>query len=201
MMMVGLYARVSTKDKEQNPENQLIRLREYCKNRNWDFREYVDFASGAKNDRPGLKSIMSDLDQIDGILVLRLDRFGRSLQNLLENLNTIRTKGKFFEAIDQGLKISEKKDPMNDFMLAILGAAAEFERELISERVRDGMARAKKENKKIGRPVVLEQKGIKISELINLKDEGKSIREISQTLKIKRSTVQRLLSQKPIPEN
>lgn len=201
MMMVGLYARVSTKDKEQNPENQLIRLREYCKNRSWDFREYVDFASGAKNDRPGLKLIMSDLDQIDGILVLRLDRFGRSLQNLLENLNTIRTKGKFFEAIDQGLKISEKKDPMNDFMLAILGAAAEFERELISERVRDGMARARKENKKIGRPVVLEQKGIKISELINLKDEGKSIREISQALKIKRSTVQRLLSQKPIPEN
>ena len=200
-MIVGLYARVSTKDKEQNPENQLIRLREYCKNRSWDFREYVDFASGAKNDRPGLKSIMSDLDQIDGILVLRLDRFGRSLQNLLENLNTIRTKGKFFEAIDQGLKISEKKDPMNDFMLAILGAAAEFERELISERVRDGMARARKENKKIGRPVVLEQKGIKISELINLKDEGKSIREISQALKIKRSTVQRLLSQKPIPEN
>jgi DNA invertase Pin-like site-specific DNA recombinase len=201
MMMVGLYARVSTKDKEQNPENQLIRLREYCKNRNWDFREYVDFASGAKNDRPGLKSIMSDLDQIDGILVLRLDRFGRSLQNLLENLNTIRTKGKFFEAIDQGMKISEKKDPMNDFMLAILGAAAEFERELISERVRDGMARARKENKKIGRPVVLEQKGLSMSDLSKLRQEGKSIREISQALKIKRSTVQRLLSQKPILEN
>ena len=200
-MIVGLYARVSTKDKEQNPENQLIRLREYCKNRSWDFREYVDFASGAKNDRPGLKLIMSDLDQIDGILVLRLDRFGSSLKNLLENLNTIRTKGKFFEAIDQGLKISEKKDPMNDFMLAILGAAAEFERELISERVRDGMARARKENKKIGRPVVLEQKGLSMSDLSKLRQEGKSIREISQALKIKRSTVQRLLSQKPILEN
>ena len=68
----------------------------------------------------------------------------------MENLNIIRSKGKFFEAIDQGLRISEKKDPMNDFMLAILGAAAEFERELISERVRDGMARARNENKKIG---------------------------------------------------
>ena len=200
-MIVGLYARVSTKDKEQNPENQLIRLREYCKTRTWDSKEYVDFASGAKKDRPGLKSIMNDLDQLDGILVLRLDRFGRSLQNLLENLNTIRTKGKFFEAIDQGLKISEKKDPMNDFMLAILGAAAEFERELISERVRDGMARARKENKKIGRPVVLEQKGLSMSDLSKLRQEGKSIREISQALKIKRSTVQRLLSQKPILEN
>ena len=64
------------------------------------------------------------MDNIDGILVLRLDRFGRSLQNLLENLYVIRSKEKFFEAVDQGLKISEKKDPMNDFMLATLGAAA-----------------------------------------------------------------------------
>ena len=169
MMIVGLYARVSTKDKEQNPENQLLRLREYCKIKNWEYQEYIDYASGAKKDRPGLKSIMSDLDNIDGILVLRLDRFGRSLQNLLENLNVIRSKGKFFEAVDQGLKISEKKDPMNDFMLAILGAAAEFERELISERVRDGMARARNENKKIGRPVVLEQKGVDSSRLVELK--------------------------------
>ncbi len=181
-----------------------MRLRDYCKLKSWDFREYIDYASGAKNDRPGLKSVMSDLDQIDGILVLRLDRFGRSLQNLLENLNTIRTKGKFFEAIDQGLKISEKKDPMNDFMLAILGAAAEFERELISERVRDGMARARKENKKIGRPVVLEQKGIDVSRLVNLRKEGKSIRDISQLVGIKRSTVYGILksvSEKPTPQN
>ena len=203
-MIVGLYARVSTKDKEQNPENQLLRLREYCKAREWDYKEYIDFASGAKKDRPGLKSIMADLDHLDGILVLRLDRFGRSLQNLLENLNIIRSKGKFFEAIDQGLKISEKKDPMNDFMLAILGAAAEFERELISERVRDGMARARNENKKIGRPVIIEKRGVDVSLLMELKKEGRSIREISQLVGIKRSTVHGILkslSEKPTPEN
>ncbi len=203
-MIVGLYARVSTKDKEQNPENQLIRLREYCKTRTWDSKEYVDFASGAKKDRPGLKSIMNDLDQLDGILVLRLDRFGRSLQNLLENLNIIRSNGKFFEAIDQSLKISEKKDPMSDFMLAILGAAAEFERELISERVRDGMARARNENKKIGRPEILEKRGIDASSIIKLRESGKSIREISQLVGIKRSTVHGILksvSEKPTPQN
>ena len=203
-MIVGIYARVSTKDKEQNPENQLIRLREYCKVREWKFREYVDFASGAKKDRPGLKSIMNDLTQLDGILVLRLDRFGRSLQNLLENLNLIRSQGKFFEAIDQGLKISEKKDPMNDFMLAILGAAAEFERELISERVRDGMARARKENRKIGRPEILGKRGMDASRIIALRESGKSIREISQIVGIKRSTVHGILksvSEKPTPQN
>ncbi len=193
MMIVGLYARVSTKDKEQNPENQLIRLRAYCKARGWDFKEYIDYASGAKKDRPGLKAVMDDLPQLDGILVLRLDRFGRSLQNLLENLNQIRTQGKFFEAIDQGLKISEKKDPMNDFMLAILGAAAEFKRELISERVRDGMARARNENKKIGRPEILEKRGIDVTRIIELRESGKSIREISQLVGIKRSTVHGIL--------
>jgi site-specific DNA recombinase len=75
-MIVGLYARVSTKDKEKKPENQLRRLREYCNARGWEYKEYVDYASGAKKDRPGLKSIIADLDNIDGILVLRLDRFG-----------------------------------------------------------------------------------------------------------------------------
>ena len=191
-MIVGLYARVSTKDKEQNPENQLIRLREYCKSRNWDYREYVDFASGAKKDRPGLKSIMNDLDHLDGILVLRLDRFGRSLQNLLESLNLIRSQGKFFEAIDQGLKISEKKDPMNDFMLAILGAAAEFERELISERVRDGLARAKRDGVKLGKRTSDKTKA-QSRRVIDLNKQGLSIREISQRTNLGRGTVYNIL--------
>jgi DNA invertase Pin-like site-specific DNA recombinase len=192
-MIVGLYARVSTKDKEQNPENQLLRLREYCKIKNWEYQEYIDFASGAKKDRPGLKSIMSDLDHLDGILVLRLDRFGRSLQNLLENLNTIRSMGKFFEAVDQGLKISEKKDPMNDFMLAILGAAAEFERELISERVRDGLARAKKEGTKLGKRTS-EKTRSQYKKVLELKNDGFSIREISQRTNLGRGTVHNILS-------
>ena len=195
-MIVGLYARVSTKDKEQNPENQLIRLREYCKSRNWDYREYVDFASGAKKDRPGLKSIMNDLDHLAGILVLRLDRFGRSLQNLLESLNLIRSQGKFFEAIDQGLKISEKKDPMNDFMLAILGAAAEFERELISERVRDGLARAKRDGVKLGKRTSDKTKA-QSRRVIELNKEGLSIREISQRTNLGRGTVYNILKGHP----
>ena len=194
-MIVGLYARVSTKDKEQNPENQFIRLREYCQARSWGFKEYVDFASGAKKDRTGLKSVMNDLAQLDGILVLRLDRFGRSLQNLLENLNIIRSNGKFFEAIDQGLKISEKKDPMNDFMLAILGAAAEFERELISERVKDGLARAKKNGVKLGKRLSVKTKD-QSKRVIELKQQGYSIREISQRTNLGRGTVHNILSGK-----
>ena len=194
-MKVGLYARVSTKDKEQNPENQLIKLRQYCKAKDWNFKEYTDHASGAKKDRPGLKSIMSDLDKLDGILVLRLDRFGRSLQNLLDNLNQIKSHGKFFEAIDQGLKISEKKDPMNDFMLAILGAAAEFERELISERVKDGMERARRQGKLIGRGRSKRTKNME-KKILDLKAQGESIRMIAQKCNIPRSTVHDVLTKK-----
>nr|WP_276978168.1 recombinase family protein [Ferrimicrobium acidiphilum] len=194
-MKVGLYSRVSTKYKEQNPENQLIKLREYCRAKDWEYREYVDFASGAKKDRPGMKSVMTDLGSLDGILVLRLDRFGRSLQNLLDNLNTIRSQGKFFEAIDQGLRISAKKDPMNDFMLAILGAAAEFERELISERVRDGMARARKQGKIIGRGLGKKSKKME-ARILELAGRGESIRMIAQKCNIPRSTVHGILSRK-----
>ena len=102
------------------------------------------------------------------------------------------------------LRISEKKDPMNDFMLTILGAAAEFERELISERVKDGMARAKSEKKRIGRPGALEKRGVDPSRIIELRESGKSIREISQLVGIKRSTVHGILksvSEKPTSQN
>ena len=69
-MSVGLYARVSTKVKEQNPEKQLIMLTEYRKAKGWEYREFVDYTSGTKMDRPYLKSIMNDLAKMDEILVL-----------------------------------------------------------------------------------------------------------------------------------
>ncbi|MCL5990187.1 MAG: recombinase family protein [Candidatus Thermoplasmatota archaeon] len=184
-MIVCLYARVTTKDKGQTPENQLLKLKEYCRSKEWEYREHKDYASGTKKDCLGLKSIMTDLDHLGGILAIRLDGFGRSLQNLPENLNQIRSQGKFFESIDQGFRISEKKDPMNEFMLAVLGSAVEFERDLISERVRDGMARARNENKKIGRPVILQKRGVYASLLMELKREGKSIMKIFWLVAIK----------------
>ena len=192
---VALYARVSTKDKDQNPESQLIRLREYCKARNYSYKEYTDHASGAKRDRPGLLDLMVNIDKFDGILVLRLDRFGRSLRDLLSLLDKIKSQGKFFEAIDQGLRISDQKDPMNDFMLSILGAAAQFERELISERVKDGMARARKEGKLIGRGRADKTKKME-KRIIELRTQGESIRMISQKTNLPRSTVHSILSQK-----
>ena len=98
----------------------------------------------------------------------------------------------------------KQKKTNERFHADLLGAAAEFERELTSERVRDGMARARNENKKIVRPVVLEQKGIDLSKIVDLKESGKSIREISQLVGIKRSTLHGILkslSEKPTHQN
>lgn len=200
-MKIALYARVSTKDKGQTPENQLRRLRDYCNNRGWNYKSYVDYASGAKKNRPGLTSMLKDIKLYDGVLVLRLDRFGRSISNILENLETLRKEGLFFEAIDQGIRIApDKKDPVNNFVATIIGAAAQLERELGSERVIDGINRAKGGDpyKKVnGRKSIEERFKDRIPRILELREQGLSIRKISEQVGIKKSSVHRLLSGKP----
>lgn len=202
-MRVALYARVSTKDREQDPENQLMRLRDYCRLRGWDFIEFVDHASGAKTDRPALNELMCKLSMFDGILVLRLDRFGRSVSDLTLKIRQIRDMGLFFEAVDQGLRISgDERDAVSGLMYNVLASVAEFERELISDRVRDGIARARRQGKRLGRRPVAEQRGVSIEQVFALRDSGKSIREISQAVGIGRGSVHRiLLSRNPHVEN
>jgi putative DNA-invertase from lambdoid prophage Rac len=202
MAIVGVYARVSTADKDQTPENQLIRLREYCKFRNWEWHEYVDYASGSDSSRPELNRLMTDLVRLDGVIVLRLDRFGRSVNDLTIKLAEIRHRGLFFEAVDQGLRITaDKDDPMASFMFNILAAVAEFEREIIRDRVKDGIARAKLRGIRLGRPRLIDVRGIDREKIIELRREGKSIRSIAMAVGIGRSSVQRLLSQKPPPHD
>lgn len=88
-MNVGIYARVSTSDKGQDPEMQLRELREYCQRRGWQIAgEYVDTCTGSKDRRPALDRLMADAKRrkIDVVLVWKLDRFGRSLRHLLNSL-------------------------------------------------------------------------------------------------------------------
>lgn len=199
-MRVGLYARVSTRDKGQDPENQLMRLREYCKVRGWDYAEYIDRASGADSSRPELNRLMIDVPFLDGIVVLRLDRFGRSVSDLTARLKDIHSRGKFFEALDQGLRISgDRKDAVSGLMFNMLAAVAEFERELISDRVRDGIERARRQGKRLGRIPVVEQRGVEKEKIYNLSDQGRSIREIAQAVGIGRGSVHRILLSRNSP--
>lgn len=152
-LRVAIYARVSTIDKRQDPELQLRELREYAGRRGWQIEaEYVDAGvSGAKESRPQLNTLMKAARQrqFDAVLVWKLDRFGRSLKNLVTALADLHAMGIAFVSFREGLDLST---PTGRLMFHIVGAIAEFERELIRERVRAGMANARFKGRKLGRP-------------------------------------------------
>lgn len=197
-MRVALYSRVSTKGKQDN-EIQLKLLREYAESKHWVISgEYADEISGVKQRRPELDRLFVDIDKYDGVLCLRIDRFGRSLKNLIENVQRLRDNKKFFIAVSQGIEVTgNKTDPTNDFLMNILGAAAQFEHELISQRVSDSIQYRQSKHIPLGRKTVLENKGIDYNRIIELRKNGSSIRSISRGLGISRSSVYRYIQSVP----
>src|SRR5450631_29486 len=137
---VALYARVSTLH-NQDPEMQLAELREYAGRRGWQIvNEFTDQGvSGCKESRPALNRLMSDAcrRRFDAILVWKIDRFGRSLKHLVNALAELAALGVAFISLRDNLDLST---PSGRLMFQIIGAMAEFERALIQERVRAGLA-------------------------------------------------------------
>lgn len=196
-IIVGIYARVSTKDKDQNPENQLIKLRDYANKNNWSYIEYIDYASGYNNARESYQKMINNIDNLNGILSVRLDRLGRSVRDILNLITLIKEKKKFLIITDQNISIGFDKDnAINDFLITILSAVAELERSLISERVRDGIYRAKKQGKKIGRPQITEKKDVDFEKIKKYREMGYSYRKIAKLVNIKTSTLFNLLKKK-----
>ncbi len=152
-MRAALYRRVSTTD--QCCELQLRELREYAARRGWEIvGEYTDLGwSGAKASRPELNRLMADarLRRCDAVIVLNLDRFGRSLVNCVSAIQELTSVGVRFLAVSQGLD-TDQANPTSQLLLHILAAVAQFERELIRERVAAGMKTARAKGKAIGRP-------------------------------------------------
>jgi putative DNA-invertase from lambdoid prophage Rac len=149
---VAIYARVSTLD--QQPENQLLELRRYAEARGWRVvAEHVDHGvSGAKERRPALDALKADAKRrgIDAVLCWRLDRLGRNLRHLILLLDELQALGVAFVSLAEGI---DATTPAGKLQLHILGAIAEFERERIRERVLAGLDRAKRQGKRLGRPV------------------------------------------------
>lgn len=151
-MKVALYARVSTADKEQMPENQLRVLRQFAEAHGHEiYSEYVDHRSGKDANRPDFQRMMTDARyrKFDLIMVTKLDRIMRSTKNLLNVLEDLDRWGVAFQCTQQPI---ETNSAVGRLMITIIGAMAEFERELISERVKDGMERARAEGKHLGHP-------------------------------------------------
>ena len=149
-MRVALYARVSTD--EQHVENQLLELRRYVAARGWATgAEFVDEGvSGAKTRRPALDRLMlaARRRQIDAVVCWRLDRLGRDLAHLLAVVNEWTALGVAFISLGEGI---DATTPAGALQLHILGALAQFERGRLRERVVAGLARAKREGRRLGR--------------------------------------------------
>jgi DNA invertase Pin-like site-specific DNA recombinase len=149
---VAIYARVSTLDQE--PENQLAELRDYCARRNWTAVEYVDRGiSGARESRPELDRLMGDAKRrkFDAVCCWRLDRLGRNLKHLVGLLSELQALDVAFMSLGKGIDCST---PAGKLQLHILAALAEFERGRIQERIKAGLARARAQGKPLGRPAV-----------------------------------------------
>ena len=189
-MKAAIYARVSTVDQE--PENQLQELRRYVQARGWAAAEYVDRGvSGAKDRRPALDQLLADARRrrFDVLVCWRLDRLGRNLKHLITLLEELQALGVAFVSLAEGI---DATTPAGKLQMHILGAIAEFERARIQERVRAGLARARAQGVKLGRP----RRHIDPERLASV--AGLPEREAARKLGIPRSTLQRFMAQKPV---
>ena len=147
-MRAAIYARVSTNN-GQDPHMQIRELKEYCKRRGWDIEgEYVDAGvSGAKEHRPQLDVLLAACRKrrVDAVVVYRYDRFARSLRQLVNALEEFRSLGIEFISLHEGVDTST---PNGRLVFGIFASIAEFERELIRDRVKSGIAAAKSKGKK-----------------------------------------------------
>ncbi len=185
----AIYARVSTV--EQEPENQLLELRRYVEARGWTGQEYVDRGvSGAKDRRPALDQLMADAAsrRIDVVVCWRLDRFGRNLRHLVVAIEELTAAGVAFVSIGESI---DTTSPTGRLLLGVLGSFAQFERERLRERVMAGLQRARAQGVRLGRP----RRRIDSERLATV--AGLPEREAARRLGVPRSTLQRLMAQKP----
>jgi len=149
-MLAALYLRVSTED--QKTLNQKIVLEDYCKRNQIDiYKIYIDEGvSGAKTSRPELDNMMQDmrLGYFDSVIVWKLDRLGRSTQHLLQMLQEFQNKNVRLVCTDMNIDTGTAQ---GKFFFTIVGAFAELEREMITDRIKLGLARRKKQGKPLGR--------------------------------------------------
>jgi DNA invertase Pin-like site-specific DNA recombinase len=183
---VAFYARVSTES--QDPEVQLQAIRSHAVNRGWEIvEEFVDKGfSGAKERRPALDRLMQAAwaGKFQAVLVWRFDRFARSVKHLITALEAFRTLKIHFISLQEQFDTST---PIGLAMFTIIGAMAQLERDIIRERVKAGLDRAKARGVRLGRP----QATARPDQVSMLRQEGLSLQDIAKKLHCSRSTVRR----------
>lgn len=174
---VALYLRVSTGD--QSTKAQESELRAYVENRGWTIREvFSDKTSGAKDKRPALLELMAACKQrkVDVVLVWKFDRFARSLRHLVTALEEFKHLGIDFVSATEGV---DTTIPSGELVFQIFGAIAQFERSLISERVRAGIAEARRSGKQLGRPATKKLSEGEVQKIRAARRKGVTLRKLA----------------------
>lgn len=192
MKRAALYARVSTF--EQNPESQLLDLRQLTEQRGWEITEtYIDHGvSGTRTRRPALDQLMADAarHRFDVVAVAGFDRMARSVRHLLETLDELNRLGIEFISLRENI---DTQAALGRAVFIIVGAVAELEKALIVERVRAGMRRARLEGRHIGRrPLALDHAAI-----LQDRQRGRSLSELAKIHRVSRTTICRVLAAVP----
>ncbi len=184
---VALYARVSTDS--QDHALQLDALYQAAEQRGWAISEYIDQASGSGVNLPERERMMADAHagKIDVVATWRFDRFARSTRDLLDALDTFKALGVEFVSLQEGIDTST---PMGRMVFTMIGALAEFEKNLIRERVRAGIQAAKKRGKVLGRPKV----AVDVERARRLRQEGRGWRTVARILNVKPTTLRRAVA-------
>lgn len=191
-MRIALYSRVSTA--QQTTENQRLELERVAAARGWNivqtFTDEGISGSKGRDERPGLDALLKAASrrQFDLIAVWSIDRLGRSLQHLVTTVNDLQAVGVALYIHQQQL---DTTTPSGKLCFSMFGAFAEFERNLIRERVKVGIERAKKNGVKLGRPTNLND-SVKAA-IVALRAKDHSIRHIAAQLRVGTGTVYKVL--------
>jgi len=188
-MRAGLYARVSTHDQQTLPL-QLTAMRDYVAKRSWKpVLEVQDISSGASL-RPKREELLKAARrrELDRIVVWRLDRWGRSLLDLIATLQELASLGVGFVSLSEALDLTT---PSGRALAGMLAVFAEFERDILRDRVKAGIAQARKEGRPHGRPPTVAKYASRVSALAK---KGLNKSAISRRLRISRTSVRRFLA-------
>ncbi len=203
-MKVAVYGRVSTSDKDQNPETQLMPMRDFIQAQGWEvYKTYVDMAPA--NDlahRTAWRQLLDDAAKrrFSVVLVFKLDRAFRSVKHMHDTLAAWEMVGVSFKSLREQFDTSTA---LGRLLLNLLAALAEFELELIRERVKAGMDRARRQGRRIGRPRVTDRRGFnkRFGDILERLNGGDiSRRQAAKELGIGYATLKRLLDAGPSGE-
>ncbi|MET7687222.1 recombinase family protein [Streptomyces sp. NPDC005483] len=181
MALIG-YARVSTDDQEAQMQIDALKAAG-CS------RIFVDKASGKSMDRPELAKAQDYMREGDSLCVWKLDRFARSLIDLVTTVDALRGRGIGFKVLTGALANIDSSTPDGRLMLQVIGAMAEFERSLIVERTKAGLAAAKAQGRTGGRPTVITEDLLTVAKA--RKAKGESVAAIAKALGVSRATLYR----------